>query len=171
MTRRAHGRRAGAARRGETRSAAAAISEVLALRGLHDTLRAERVVTEWSELVGPGIAARTRPDGIRDRTLWIEVASSAWLHELNLMKPRLVLGLVERLGSPRLFDDVRFHLAGRGRAPAVIPPPPRRPPPPPRPLPPPATGAARERIVAEVARIDDPELRELVARVRITHDK
>ncbi|HEY6179851.1 MAG TPA: hypothetical protein VIX73_35600, partial [Kofleriaceae bacterium] len=40
-----------------------------------------------------------------------------------------------------------------------------------RPAPPPATGAARERIVREASRVDDDELRELIARVRITHDR
>jgi len=42
--------------------------------------------------------------------------------------------------------------------------------PPPRPAPPqlPATAPPRERIVHEVSRVDDEELRELIARVRIT---
>jgi hypothetical protein len=35
----------------------------------------------------------------------------------------------------------------------------------------PATGAAREAIVREVAAVDDDELRELIARVRITNDR
>ena len=48
---------------------------------------------------------------------------------------------------------------------------PRRPARPARPAPPPATGAARERIVREAAAVDDAELRELIARVRITHDR
>ncbi len=38
----------------------------------------------------------------------------------------------------------------------------------PRPPALPATGAAREAIVSEVAAVDDDELRELIARVRIT---
>jgi hypothetical protein len=35
----------------------------------------------------------------------------------------------------------------------------------------PATGAARESIVREVSRVEDDDLRELIARIRITHDK
>jgi hypothetical protein len=38
-------------------------------------------------------------------------------------------------------------------------------------MPPPATGAIRERIVREASAVDDDELRELIARVRITHDR
>jgi hypothetical protein len=148
-----------------------AVAKALALHGLSEEIRGQRLLTEWSDLVGPKIATRTRPDGITDRVLWIEVATSAWMHELNMLRPQLVKGLTERLGEPRLFDDVRFKLAGRNRRATLTVPGARRPPPPPRPLPMPATGVAREKIVREVATVDDAELRELIARVRITHDK
>lgn len=148
-----------------------AVAKALAVYGLSEEIRGQRLLTEWSDLVGPKIATRTRPDGITDRVLWIEVATSAWMHELNMLRPQLVRNLLERLGEPRLFDDVRFKLAGRGRRAAPTVPGARRPPPPPKPLPVPASGVAREKIVREVASVDDAELRELIARVRITHDK
>ncbi|MBA3819222.1 MAG: DUF721 domain-containing protein [Deltaproteobacteria bacterium] len=147
------------------------VSSVLASYGLDSEIRGQRLITEWTELVGPRIAARTRPDGISERTLWIEVATSAWLHELNMLRPQLVRGLYERLGDPRLFDDVKFKLAGRSKRPPPTVPTARRPPPPFKPAPLPATGAKREQIAREVAKVDDVELRELIARVRITHDK
>jgi hypothetical protein len=49
--------------------------------------------------------------------------------------------------------------------------PPARPVPPPKPLPVPATGLAREQIVREAEAVDDVELRELIARVRIANDR
>jgi predicted nucleic acid-binding Zn ribbon protein len=155
----------------EVMPAASAIGRALALHGLSDEIRAGRLLTEWAELVGAKIAQRTRPDGIHERTLWIEVATSAWMHELNLLRAQLVQGLLERLGEPRLFEDVKFRLAGRHRRPPIALRAPRRPPPPAKPLPMPATGAAREAIVRDVASVDDAELRELIARIRITHDK
>lgn len=151
--------------------AADAVAAALQLRGITDEIRANRVLTEWSDLVGPRIAARTRPDGVVDRLLWIEVATSAWLQELNLLRPQLLRGLTERLGLPALFDDLRFRLAGRTRRDAVVLRGAPRPPPPPRPVTPPATGAAREQIVREASAVDDEELRELIARVRIVHDR
>jgi hypothetical protein len=151
--------------------AADAVAAALKLRGISDEIRANRVLTEWSDLVGPKIAQRTRPDGVVDRLLWVEVATSAWLHELNLLRPQLLRGLLDRLGAPPLFDDLRFRLTGRSRRPPVVLRAARKPAPPPRPLPPPATGAARERIVREVSAVDDEELRELIARVRITFDR
>lgn len=156
----------------EVTSAAAAVTRALDFHGIRDQVRAGRLLTEWAELVGPKIAQRTRPDGINDRVLWIEVASSAWLHELNLLRPQITAGLVERLGDPRLFDELKFRLAGRKRRDDVALRTARaKPVPPPKPLPPPATGVAREQIVREVAAVDDAELRDLIARVRITHDR
>ncbi len=165
------GPRRGAPRALEPVTASAAIAKALTLHGISDEVRANRLLTEWSDLVGPKIASRTRPDGITDRILWIEVATSAWLHELNLLRPQIIAGLVERLGEPRLFEELRFKLAGRTRKNQVTLKP--------RPPPPimrtvalaPASGARREAIVRDVAHVDDAELRELIARVRITHDK
>jgi len=154
-----------------TLPASDAVAAALALHGITDQVRAGRLITEWSDLVGPKIAQRTRPDGVTDRLLWVEVATSAWLHELNLLRPQLLKGLLERLGEPRLFDDLRFRLVGRHRREPVALRAARKPPPPPRPIPPPASGVARERIVREAAVVDDDELRELIARVRITHDR
>ena len=155
----------------EPRTASAAVRAALAFHGITDEVRARSVLTEWTELVGPKIASRTRPYGVTERVLVIEVASSAWLHELNLLKAQILAGLVARLGEPRLFDDLRFKLAGRsGARPTLIRPQPR-PGPPPRIAPKPATGAAREQIARDVEQIDDDELRELIARVRIENDR
>ncbi|MDX2087364.1 MAG: DUF721 domain-containing protein [Kofleriaceae bacterium] len=156
----------------EMQHAATAIANTLAVHGISDEVRGQRLYTEWTELVGPKIAQRTRPEGITDRVLWIEVATSAWLHELNLLRPQLMNGLRTRLGEPSLFDEVRFKLAGRSRRPTVQLPTGRtRTVAPPRPQRTPASGAAREKIVSEVEAVEDDELRELIARVRITHDR
>lgn len=170
-------RRSGAVRPGRpartfgTLTASDAVAAALALHGISDQVRAGRVITEWSELVGPKIAQRTRPEGVTDRLLWIEVATSTWLHELNLMRPQLLQGLRERLGEPSLFDDLKFRLVGRHRRDPVALRAARKPAPPPRPTPSPATGVARERIVREAGAVDDDELRALIARVRIAHDR
>ena len=154
----------------EPRSAAAAVGAALAFRGITDEIRASRLLTEWTELVGPKISARTRPSGVFERVLVIEVASSAWMHELNLLKAQIFTGLVDRLGEPRLFDELRFKLAS-GRAAALPRKPAPRPAQPARPVPPPATGLAREQIIREAEAVDDAELRELIARVRIANNR
>ncbi|MBA3540965.1 MAG: DUF721 domain-containing protein [Deltaproteobacteria bacterium] len=154
-----------------TRPAAAAIIDALRLHGISDEVRAHRLVTDWIELVGDKIASRTRPGGIFERVLHIEVATSAWLHELNLLRPQLLAGLLQRFGEPRLFDELRFKLAGRTRRESMNPRPARPPPLPPRPVAVVATGATREAIIRDVEVVEDLELRELIARVRIAHSK
>jgi hypothetical protein len=148
-----------------------AITAALRFNGIADEVRANRILTEWTELVGPKIAQRTRPYGVTDRVLVIEVASSAWLQELNLLRPQIIAGLLERLGEPRLFDELKFKLAGRSGQHAPTPRPRPKPAAPAVPPPTPATGVAREQIVREVEAVDDVELRELIARVRIQNDK
>jgi hypothetical protein len=82
--------------------------------GTRKGLLKSRVLTEWAELVGPKLSSRTRPYSITDRILVIEVASSAWLHELTMLKAQLLDALHQRMGAPRLFDDLEFKLARLG---------------------------------------------------------
>ncbi|CAN5636186.1 hypothetical protein BH11MYX1_BH11MYX1_22600 [soil metagenome] len=160
----------GAPRVKEARLAKDAIIAALSFRGLANDIRAESLLAEWTDLVGARIASRTRPDGIYDRTLVIEVVSSAWLQELNMLRAQILAGLLERVGQPRLFDELRFKIAGRtrrnetqrqrGRSPAPV-----------RAFTMPATGLAREQIVREASAVADEELRELIATIRIANDK
>jgi predicted nucleic acid-binding Zn ribbon protein len=161
----------GAPRSLEPRLAKDAIGAALAFRGIANDVRAERLLAEWTDFVGAKIAARTRPEGITDRVLVIEVVSSAWLQELNMLRAQILAGLLERVGQPRLFDELRFKIAGRSRRADVIRPRPRAGVAPPPPFTPPATGLAREQIVREVESVDDEELRDLIARVRIANDR
>ena len=135
-------------------------------------IRQERLFAEWSAFVGDRVASRTRPDTIVDRTLIVEVATSPWLHELRLLRPKIVSDLLDRLGMPRFFDDIRFVLAGdRRRTPATRAPRPRARPAAAAPTPMPATGAFAQQIVDDAARVADPELRALIVSVRTTHGR
>ena len=166
--------RRGPPRAAGPRSAKDAIGAALAFHGISDAVRAQRVHTEWSDLVGPKIAARTRPQHIDGKTLVIEVASSAWLHELTLLRAQILAGLLERLGPPKLFEDLVFRLAGRSRAEPASDAGVRRQASGVRPRAPerrPATGIAREQIAREVEKVEDTELRELIARIRVENDR
>lgn len=163
--------RRGPARACDLISAKQAVAAALSLRGLSQEVRAERVATEWQELVGAKIASRTRPKGVYGRMLVIEVASSAWLHELTMLRPTLLGELVTRLGEPRLFDDLSFRIAGRSQPPREAPRRNSRAQPFEATARIPATGVARERIVRDAEAVDDAELRALITRIRIDNDR
>src|SRR5262245_14560424 len=108
-------------RKREATPVAAAVAEAIEWHGLSDELRAQRVVTEWNDIVGPRIARRAWPDGLSRsgrgdagaRVLWVRVSSSPWLHELTLLKEQLTRTILSHLGEPALFDELRFHLGAR----------------------------------------------------------
>jgi predicted nucleic acid-binding Zn ribbon protein len=73
--------------------------------GLREAVLRAEVVEEWRERVGEAIGKVTRAQGVRDTTLIVEVRSSGWLMELNLMKDEILRkvnedreeGLIERI--------------------------------------------------------------------------
>jgi len=84
-----------------------ALGDVLArymdTSGLGKKVEAASVLTDWAERVGPGIAAVTTPSGLHDQTLFVAVASSAWMMELNMMKH----DLIKRINSGRKEGQIR----------------------------------------------------------------
>ena len=104
----------------------------------------------WRRAVGARIADRAKPISLENGILIIKVASSAWAHELSLMKTDLLKPL-----ATHGVKDIRFRVGAiepAQRAPeqrksrAV-------------PKPSPLSGE----LAASVAAIEDPELRELIA--------
>ncbi|MCB9563612.1 MAG: DUF721 domain-containing protein [Kofleriaceae bacterium] len=162
----------------QVQPAADAVAAALAQAGLGAPVREHRLITEWREMVGERVAARTWPDGLKHGVLWVRVASSSWLHELTLLRGRILDGIHAVLGEPRLVEDLRFHLGARkqvddddlvARAAAARSAADRRHRR--RRRPPPATGAARARIEQDTAAIADDELRALIRKVRIDNDR
>lgn len=66
------------------------LNRFLSRRGLTAKLEAASAVSEWAECVGARIAAVTQPLRVSEGTLFVAVASSAWMMELDLMKPELL---------------------------------------------------------------------------------
>jgi predicted nucleic acid-binding Zn ribbon protein len=64
----------------------AVLGEVLERHGLQDQVRRMEVVELWPEIVGEHVAASTRARGVEGDRLVVEVRSSAWLMELNMMR-------------------------------------------------------------------------------------
>src|SRR2546421_13086956 len=66
-----------------------ALDGYLARSGLARRLAQAQVIPDWPRLVGPQIAAVTQPESVTpDGTLFVRVATSAWMNELQLMGPQ-----------------------------------------------------------------------------------
>ena len=70
------------------------LSSMLKESGLADRVDQARVVPDWPRLVGPQIAQVTEPRSISpDGTLFVFVATNAWMTELSLLEPELLRSL------------------------------------------------------------------------------
>jgi predicted nucleic acid-binding Zn ribbon protein len=91
-----------------------AVGEVLrrylARAGLTRRLAQAQVIPDWPRLVGPQIAAVTEPESVTpDGTLFVRVATSAWMNELQLMGPQ-IMAAVNQGGGARI-KTIRWLLS------------------------------------------------------------
>ncbi len=57
------------------------------------------VVTNWADLVGPALAAHTRPVRVVDGVLHVACDHAAWAAEVRRLTPELLVQLHERVGE------------------------------------------------------------------------
>jgi predicted nucleic acid-binding Zn ribbon protein len=88
-----------------------ALQSYLARTGLERRLAQAQVVPEWPRLVGPQIAKVTEPESVTaDGTLFVRVATSAWMTELQLMAPEIMARLNAGRGPGRI-KTIRWLLS------------------------------------------------------------
>ena len=83
---------------------------VLEQHGLQDQVKRMEALDLWPEIVGDHVAAVTRAKGVMDATLFVEVRTSAWLMELNMMKGDFLGRVNQRLPETPL-ERIVFVLA------------------------------------------------------------
>ncbi len=135
------------------------LERALGRRRLASVLTEAALASRWEEAVGPQVAAKARPDGLRDGVLTVRVASAPWMAELSFLKPALLARINAAVGAPvdaPLVRDLRL-------APGRLPPLPAH-----RPallaLPP--LTAEQGRLIDDITReVDDPLLRAAIGRV------
>lgn len=137
----------------ELQPLAATLRRDTALRAPQGTDGTPVAFRDWEAAVGTRIAARTRPIKLERGVLWVLAASSTWAQELTLLSAAILEQLRARGLAVR---QLRFRVGQVD--------PPDRPPhrfevrkaPPSAPLPP--------ELRAELARVEDDGLREVIAR-------
>jgi hypothetical protein len=84
--------------------AADLVDKLLHGLGLDERLQQYKALIIWNDVVGPQIAARTRPVRIRDNILEINVDQPTWMQQLQLMKPKILARLNAELGKATIRD-------------------------------------------------------------------
>ena len=86
------------------------LAALLEKHGVKEQVERMSVLDLWPELVGEHVARVTRAKGVSEATLFVEVRTSAWLMELNIMKGEFLARVNERLGDVPL-ERIVFVLA------------------------------------------------------------
>jgi predicted nucleic acid-binding Zn ribbon protein len=77
-------------------------------RGWDRAAAEARVVGDWPSLVGPEIAAKSTPVGLRDGELTLQAESTAWATQLRLLSSKLLALLSAEVG-PNVVRKIRVH--------------------------------------------------------------
>ena len=80
-------------------------------RGVGSQVRRVQVLEAWSEVVGDAIAGVTRARSVADGTLFVEVRSSPWISELNMIKREILTRLNEGRERDSRIEKLVFVLA------------------------------------------------------------
>src|SRR5690606_33440451 len=94
-------------------TAGEAVARVVKRYGCAADIREHRIATCWRSIVGDLVASRAWPDGLDQGVLWVEVKTSAWLHQLSFLRDEIARTANRAVGDPPLVREVRFHLGRR----------------------------------------------------------
>lgn len=98
-------------RKGPPEPLGKALAGFLERAGLSERIEQASIVDEWAHLVGEQIAAVTMARMVtRDGTLFVDVATNAWMQELSLMEPQLLKVLRQRPAGASV-QRIRWRLA------------------------------------------------------------
>ena len=71
----------------------------------------------WPKAVGPQIVSKTKPDSLRNGTLFVKTVSSVWVQQLHFIKEEIRGKLNELYGKP-VIKEIRFlvgHTLAQGK--------------------------------------------------------
>jgi predicted nucleic acid-binding Zn ribbon protein len=89
----------GRPRRDDPEQLSQAIGGLLDQQGWQQRAAIGSVFGRWAEIVGPDLAAHTRPDSFADGELVVTAGSTAWATQVRLLAPQLVRRLAAELGD------------------------------------------------------------------------
>jgi predicted nucleic acid-binding Zn ribbon protein len=76
------------------------LQEIIDRFGYRERIDGVRAVEAWAYLAGPRVNAQTERVWMKDGTLFVQVRSAAWRHQLHLQRAAWCARLNEELGGP-----------------------------------------------------------------------
>jgi predicted nucleic acid-binding Zn ribbon protein len=95
--------------------AGSVLEDLVERLAFRDRLREHEVWTIWDEVVGEILAARSEPIRMEHGKLFVRVAGSAWMQELQFLGDEVRTRLNQKLGAPLVRE--LFFVLGHGRRP------------------------------------------------------
>lgn len=101
----------GRPRRDDPQPLTAALGGLLSARGWRDRAAIGSVFGNWPEIVGPQLAAHTKPESFDEGELTVVADSDAWATQLRLLAPQLL----KRLADEGAGAVTRIRVQGPSR--------------------------------------------------------
>ena len=102
------GRTSQSGRSGDFRQIGPVLDEWLAGLKLESRFQAARATDEWGAVVGPEVERRTRPVGVRDGELLVEVQGAVWMGHLAVLRQGILEALNRRLPDTAQLTSIRL---------------------------------------------------------------
>lgn len=80
---------------------------ILKKRGLASKVEENAILKLWPKAVGPQIASKTKPDCLRNGTLFVKTTSSVWVQQLHFVKEE-IRDKLNQLSGKSTINDIRF---------------------------------------------------------------
>ena len=79
---------------------------VLKKKGMASKIEENALRKLWPKAVGPQIASKTKPDSLRNGTLFVKTVSSVWVQQLHFIKEEILDKLNQLSGKPTIKEIV-----------------------------------------------------------------
>ncbi len=86
-------------RRDDPQPLTAALGGLLSARGWRQQAAVGKVFGNWPDIVGPQLAAHTRPESFDEGELTVIADSDVWAAQVRLLAPQVLRRLAEELGA------------------------------------------------------------------------
>jgi predicted nucleic acid-binding Zn ribbon protein len=80
---------------------------ILKKRGMTSKIEENALVKLWPKAVGPQIASKTKPDCLRNGTLFVKTISSVWVQQLHFIKEE-IRDKLNQLSGKNAIKEIRF---------------------------------------------------------------